>query len=115
MMIMTRSTGNRTKLVHQRCSYLRCMKNITTIDALIVAIRRPTMMLPQCPRSTSDTATVTAVPTATAASTFRYVLLWSSEDMSPPSVEQVNDGEQEDPDQVDEVPVQRQVFDGRVM
>src|SRR5579883_2384606 len=104
MMISTSRTGNRTMPAHQRCSYFMCMKNMTTSDALTVAIRRPTATLPQCPKCTWEAATVRAVPTARAARTLTYVLLWSSADMAPPSVEQV-----------DEVPVQRQVLDVRVM
>src|SRR3989449_3375706 len=93
----------------------RCMKKRTTRTALVNAIESATTTLTG-PRSTYDTATVASVSTTSAANTATY----TRTPLRAMASDQVEHGEEEDPHDVDEVPVEpghldRVVVLGRVV
>src|ERR1700690_3085277 len=105
------------------CVYFTCIKKSTTSVALTVAMARATTML-NGPRSMKAAPTVRPVPTSNAiqiateepmVETCSEAELWSAMLISPVTVDQVQQREQINPNNIDKVPVQPRVFDGRVI
>src|SRR4051812_206712 len=102
----------------RRLPYLTCMKNRTTSVALKTAIARATGKF-RLPRSFIAANTVSAVHTISAPKIVTYVDVG---EMCPDmtlsdgvrTVHEIQQREQEDPDDIDEVPVETAELDGRV-
>src|SRR5579884_2318032 len=91
------------------------MNTEATIEPFVAAMRRATVIASGTARWIWFTATVIAVNVNSAAPILKYrptrlATCWASECMSDP-LEEVEHREQEDPHQIDEVPVQSGVFD----
>src|SRR5688500_15815710 len=93
------------------------MKNAAITTAFTVAIVNASSRFPDAPRSTKATATVTPSSTRRIAKTPTYTVRDSMccDIALIASIDKIQQREQEDPDDIHEVPVQSCHFDGKVV
>src|SRR6267154_2954774 len=108
-----------TSLVSFSLACQTCMKKRATRVALMVAMPSATAALKR-PKSRVAANTVRPVPTSSAKNTAKYIFRGDDDECaviqaSRVPVDQVEQGKQVDPDNVDEVPVQAANFDGSVV
>src|SRR5262245_31254841 len=93
----------------RRGPYLTCMKNSTTSAALNTAIPKATTVL-KAPRSTLAARTVRSVPSIKMPKTVKYTRVGTTWSMDMGAY-QIKQWKQENPDNVDEMPVEPDDFD----